>query len=88
MKPVKPLTAAETKWLDKFQDLMNKCPSERLGAFTTGDPYLSIYDKVYFDAFRESEGFYTEQDDVHVHESLSTVLYVVDMPFQVDGICG
>jgi hypothetical protein len=89
MKPVKPLTAAETKWLDKLQALLDKCPSERLGAFTIGDPSLSIYDKTYFDDFRNSQEYSRDEpDDVYVHEKLGTVLYYLDMPFQVDGVCG
>lgn len=42
---VKPLTAAEKAWLKNLQAVFDECPSNRLGAFTIGDPYLSIYDR-------------------------------------------
>lgn len=84
---VEPLTPAEQKWLKQFQALMNKCPSKRLGAFTTGDPYLSIYDKPVFDGYREEVGN-EDRDDVEIHHQLGTVLATVTMPFQVDGVAG
>lgn len=32
----KPLTAAEKKWLKELQDVMDKCPSKRMGFYATG----------------------------------------------------
>lgn len=41
----KPLTAAEKAWLKKLQAVFDECPSDRLGAYTIGDPWLAIYDR-------------------------------------------
>jgi len=38
------LTDDEIKWLAKLQKLLDKCPSDRLGFFTTGDPTIHVYD--------------------------------------------
>lgn len=46
----KPLTKAERRWLDELQDVLNRCPSERLGFFTIGDNFLMLHD-----ANREAE---------------------------------
>lgn len=40
-----PLTQAEKDWLTKLQSLLDECPSSRLGAYTIGDPDLSLYDR-------------------------------------------
>jgi hypothetical protein len=84
---VEPLTAEEKKWLKQFQAIMKRCPSKRLGAFTIGDADLSIYDKAVFDDYRANKRS-EDQDDVHIHRELGTVLASIAMPFQVDGVCG
>ncbi|MDX8000805.1 hypothetical protein FE394_16830 [Xenorhabdus sp. Reich] len=38
------LTAAEKKWLDKLQKVLNECPSDRLGFYTIGDSYVTVFD--------------------------------------------
>lgn len=40
-----PLTQTEKDWLAKLQALLDECPSSRLGAYTIGDPELSLYDR-------------------------------------------
>ncbi|MBH2791562.1 hypothetical protein I5L37_10075 [Serratia marcescens] len=39
------LTAAERKWLNEVQKVLNRCPSTRLGFFTIGDKDVFVYDK-------------------------------------------
>jgi hypothetical protein len=39
------LTKEEKSWLRKVQNLLNQCPSERLGFYTLGDPCLFVYDR-------------------------------------------
>ena len=39
------LTKAEKKWLDELQEVLNRCPSDRLGFFTIGDKDVFVYDK-------------------------------------------
>lgn len=91
---VEPLTAEEKKWLKQFQSLMNRCPSRRLGAFTIGDPDLTIYDKEVFDDYRfnlescAKNQHSADRDDVEIHHELGTVLAHITMPFPVDGVCG
>jgi hypothetical protein len=38
------LTKEEKSWLLKVQNLLNKCPSDRIGFFTTGDTAVTVYD--------------------------------------------
>jgi hypothetical protein len=40
----KPLNKAERDWLLKLQAVLDECPSSRIGAYTIGDPMISIYD--------------------------------------------
>ncbi len=44
-KKMKPLTAAEAKWVEQLEALLAKCPSKRIGAFTVGDDYIILYDR-------------------------------------------
>lgn len=41
----KPLTRAERKWIDSMQALLDECPSNRLGFYTTGDKNVVVFDK-------------------------------------------
>lgn len=56
----KPLTAAERRWLEDLNKVLQACPSKRLAAATSGGPDLSIYDSVceadpgYREEFEES----------------------------------
>lgn len=88
--PIKKLTKAERDWVEQFKDLMAACPSKRLGAYTTGDSDITIYDKPAFDAHRRDveERVRDVPDDVTLHAQIGSVLDVIHMPFQVDGIAG
>lgn len=37
-------TKAEKSWLLELQEVLDRCPSKRLGFFTTGDATVSVYD--------------------------------------------
>lgn len=39
------LTKKEQAWLEELQDVLNRCPSKRLGFYTIGDPVLYVYDR-------------------------------------------
>jgi len=83
---VKKLTKAESDWLAKFKSLMTECPSRRLGAYTTGDAQIAIYDKPAFDSYRiELEA---KTRNMAIHDRIGSVLDTVVMPFQVDGVAG
>lgn len=83
----KKLTPAESKWIKQLQELVANCPSKRMGAYTTGDAEIAIYDKPVFDTYRADNNS-DMRDDVHIHEQLGTVLARVQMPFNVEGVCG
>lgn len=38
------LTSAERKWLGDVQAVLNDCPSDRIGFFTTGDRTIYTWD--------------------------------------------
>jgi hypothetical protein len=38
------LTKKEQAWLDELQEVLDRCPSKRLGFYTIGDAALSVYD--------------------------------------------
>jgi hypothetical protein len=50
MAKTKPLTKAERAWLNELQDMLNSCPSTRIGFYTIGDSQLCLHD-----ATREDE---------------------------------
>ena len=83
------LTTEELKWLKKFQKLMDACPSSTLGAYITGDPTMTIYDRPLFEAYQDDHGYdRNAKDDVTIHQDIGSVLYYIDMPFGIDGVCG
>ena len=85
---IKKFSKAESEWFKKFQELMDACPSKRLGAFTTGDADLTIYDKPAFDEYRKDLETKVRDipDDVTMHNDIDSVLGTIRMPFQVDGV--
>ncbi|WP_199634929.1 hypothetical protein JEM67_16170 [Serratia sp. PAMC26656] len=38
------LTKKEQAWLDELQEVLNRCPSKRLGFYTMGDNDVFVYD--------------------------------------------
>lgn len=60
MAKTKPLTKAERAWLTELQDVMNRCPSDRLGFYTIGDRDVTIYDRSKEDQINDS----MDKDDV------------------------
>ncbi|MEM8519018.1 hypothetical protein [Janthinobacterium sp. CAN_S7] len=87
---IKKLTKAEAEWLSQFKELMAACPSKRLGSYTVGDADIKIYDKPAFDAYRKDleKKVRDMPDDVTMHADIGSVLDTIQMPFQVDGVCG
>lgn len=41
------LTDDELKWIKKLNALLQKCPSDRLGFYTVGDPRVEVYDTAF-----------------------------------------
>ena len=83
----KPLTKAERDWLDKLQSLLNDCPSDRLGAYTIGDPDIEIYDTRYESQINER----LESGNVDFCSAVSEVgagLFSLKTPFCVHSTAG
>ena len=87
MKPVKPLTAAEKKWLQKLEDVMSECPSERLQCYTTGDHRLTFYDRAHAQAWELDNG-YPALDAGELHEAAGSKLKIVSGSFVIDSCAG
>lgn len=84
------LSSAEKLWLKKLQDLLDKCPTERFGSYTTGDDDITIFDKVKFDEWSKTR--------LDLHESTGELCYkiqkagafiqTIDFPFSVESTSG
>ncbi|WP_445769001.1 hypothetical protein [Rheinheimera sp.] len=83
----KSLTKEEKAWLKKLQAVFDECPSVRLSSYTTGDPFLSIYDKTMdseINAYHDKSGgeFCNAVDDV------GAGLAIIRTPFPIHSTAG
>ena len=78
------LNKKEQAWIDDLQALLNRCPSNRIGFYTVGDPQIGLYDK-------------TKQAEIDdAHDDLVSALNItghgfndtIDFPDQVHSVCG
>jgi hypothetical protein len=78
------LTKEELKWVKQLNTLLKKCPSKRLGFYTTGDDIVGLYDADY-------------QDEIDAaHDDLVCGLNItghgfsesINFPSAVNGVCG
>lgn len=77
------LTKEEKSWVKKMNTLAAKCPSDRLGFFSTGDPCVGIYDKSRVDA-NSIEG-----DLVSVAQNEDAMARdLIWFPSQIHAVCG
>ncbi|KXS55009.1 MAG: hypothetical protein AWU57_605 [Marinobacter sp. T13-3] len=83
----KQLTKAERDWLNKLQAVLDECPSDRLGAFTIGDPSIYIYDSRFESEINEiiNSG---NTDFCAATDKLGSDLSVLRMPFAVHSTAG
>ena len=77
------LTADEARWIKRLQRVLNDCPSDRLGFYTTGDPDVTIYDKS-----NGAEDDARELDFYQIVEDHGAWLAIVKFPACVDATCG
>ncbi len=88
----KQLTKEELAWLHALQAHLDKCPSTRIGAFTTGDRSLFVYDKVARNKWAERNGGSFKVEDryaeVEIIEKAEAHRFTLRFPFQVDGLVG
>lgn len=78
------LTKAENKWLDKLQEVLNRCPSKRLGFATAGDRDITVYDSSFSDLIckmLEREG----GDYIPTADKLGAVFGVIYFPATVES---
>ncbi|WP_413503883.1 hypothetical protein [Serratia grimesii] len=81
------LTAAERKWLNDVQRVLNRCPSKRLGFATAGDCDITVYDSSFSDLIfmiLEHEG----GDYIPTATKLGAVLGVIYFPAKVESTAG
>lgn len=87
-KKMKPLTVAEKKWVAKLEAVLAECPSERMAAYTIGDPNITLYDRtmdVEIDKLMDSRD---TCDFCHAAATVGAILHVVDFPFPVHSTAG
>lgn len=78
------LTAAERKWLNDVQKVLNRCPSKRLGFATSGDRDITVYDSSFSDLIfkmLEREG----GDYIPTADKLGAVFGVINFPAPVES---
>lgn len=83
----KPLTKAERDWLKRLQSVFDECPSDRLGAYTIGDPCIHIYDTRFESQINEilSSG---KADFCTAADRVGAGLENITLPFPVHSTAG
>ena len=79
------ITAEERKWLRKVQKVIDECPSNRLGFFTTGDNNIVMYDSESYDNLGLRDSVI---DPAPAIESNGLILGSIFFPDNVEGLCG
>lgn len=85
--PAEPLTKAEEAWLTKLQKVLDECPSDRMEAYTIGDPDLVIFDNKYSEQINERIAG-GRSDFGPASEQLGANIYCLKMPFPVHSTSG
>jgi hypothetical protein len=80
------MTKEEAKWLDEVQDVLNRCPSKRLGFYTIGDPTVFVFDKKAHDKVCD----HMDQRDLVQQLAIAGTGFeeYLFFPAAVDGVCG
>lgn len=79
------LTKEELAWVKKLQKVLDNCPSDRLGFYTTGDDYVTIYDKI---SYENSHLCDMQVDPAPLIEENGLILSYIYFPNIVEGLCG
>jgi len=81
------LTKVEAAWVKRLQKVLDECPSDRIGAFTVGDPTITLYDRS-----RDQEiDAVLEAGNIEYCQAVSKVgaeLTELKFPFQVHSTSG
>ena len=84
----KPLTKAEKQWIAALQAVLDACPSERQGVYTTGGCLLSFFDSKVNGDWTE-KNYRAELDVAQELEASGADLHAsVTFPFNVEGRAG
>lgn len=78
----KPLTKAEKAWVQKLQAVLNECPSERIGGFTTGMNDITLYDESFNNEIDEIQTLKNREMAPVVGE-LGADLGILVFPFRI-----
>ena len=85
------LTKEEREWVCKLQKVLNKCPSDRLGCYTTGDQNLVLYDKSSYEQYSIKNGD-PFTDENQYYDAIAIASACIDssivFPFAVEGVSG
>ncbi|CAI1573865.1 Uncharacterised protein [Serratia entomophila] len=82
------LTKAETKWLDELQEVLNRCPSNRLGFATIGDRDVTVYDTSFSQAIEDHIFSSGTGDFIPTADQLGAVLGEITFPANVESTAG
>lgn len=78
------LTKAEAAWIKRVQAVLDECPSDRIGAFTIGDPVVTLYNR----DKDEQINAHIETDFGRAVEREKAELGVLRFPFPIHSTCG
>ena len=84
----KKLTTAEKKWIAKLEAVLAECPSERMAAYTIGDPNITLYDSTMDAEIDKLMDGYDNYDFCQAVEKVGAALYIVDFPFPIHATAG
>lgn len=78
------MSKAEAAWVKRLQKVLDDCPSDRIGAFTVGDPTVTLYDRSR-DAEIDACG---DVDFCKAVDLLDAGMGTLTFPFKVHSTCG
>ncbi|WP_129543757.1 hypothetical protein [Serratia sp. 1D1416] len=79
------LTAAEKKWVNDVQKMLNRCPSKRLGFATAGDRNIIIYDNAFSQAIEDHIFSSGTGDFIPTADRLGALLGEITFPANVES---
>ena len=83
------LTAAEKKWLADLQELLDACPSKRLGFYTIGDPDITVYDRTKEKKIEEIQNSHDRMDYPEAVDKAGAALDIwIKFPSHVHSVTG
>jgi len=80
------LNKNELRWVNELQELLDKCPSKRIGFYTIGDPTVFLFDKT---AHSKVCDLMDQRDLAMQIQNAGTGFdEYLFFPAAVDGVCG